>query len=192
VKKEKESFKMKKLLLATLFLIPVVANAAQCGNNCDQSAEDDDGSFHEYSYVGFKGGVGQYKTPTSAGSSNSYGATFGHRYSQLFGAEAEYTYLGNYRDAVSSGHATAFSVSALHYLNLTDSFAFIGKLGIAYTNTQNAPASGGANTNITYGLGIDWQVSCDVGLRLEFDRYSLNTPANTQATNAFFGVNLKF
>jgi len=192
VKTEKGKFEMKKLLLATLFLIPVVANAADCNSNCDQSAEDDDGSFHEYSYAGLKGGTGQYKTPTSAGSSNSYGATFGHRYSQLFGAEAEYTYLGNYKDAVSSGHATVFSVSALHYLNLWDSFDLFGKLGIAYTQTQNAPAAGGADTNIIYGLGVDWQLACDVGIRLEFDKFSLKTPANTQATNAFLGLNFSF
>lgn len=184
--------KMKSLLATALLIVPIWANAAQCSNNCDNSAEDGDGSFQEYSYAGLKGGTGQYKTPTSAGSSNSYGATFGHRYSQLFGVEAEYTYLGKYSDAVSSGHATAFSVSALHYLNLSDSFALFGKLGLAYTNTQNAPAAGGADTNITYGIGMDWQVSCDVGLRLEFDKYSLNTPANTQATNAYVGVNLSF
>lgn len=180
---------LKKLLFAALLCAPIISHAA-C--QCDQDEPEDDGSYREYSYIGVKGGVAQFKTPTIIGTSNSYGATWGHRYSKLFGTEVDYAYLGKYQDALSIGHSTAVSVSGLHFYNISDSFALIGKLGVAYTNTSNKPTLGRSDTNLTYGVGVDWQVSRELGLRIEIDKYALKMPAATAATNAFLGFNFNY
>lgn len=185
-----------KLLFAALCLsVPMLANAAHCGNQCDNNSDEsagDETSFQDYTYLGVKAGSGQVKSNGNTGASNSYGATYGYRPTKMFGVEMEYTYLGAYRDAVSAGHATAVSLAGLHYLNMTDNLALIGKLGIAYTTTQNYPSQGGTSTNFVYGLGLDWQASCDVGIRLEIDKYNLKMPANTTATNAYLGFNFSY
>lgn len=181
---------MKKVLLAALLLAPVLAHAEyQCKTpQCDKGINED-GEFGQYSYIGIKGGTGQYKSATNIGSTNSYGATWGHRYSKLFGVELDYASLGTYKDAVSSGHATEVGFSGLHYVNLTNHLALIGRLGVASTNTVNLPAKGSRNTNLMYGLGFDYQASCDVALRVEINKYALKMPATTSATNAFVGLN---
>lgn len=181
---------MKKVLLAALLLAPVVVHAEyQCKSpQCDKGVAED-GEFGQYSYIGIKSGTGQYKSLGNTGSSNSFGASFGHRYSKLFGVELDYANLGKYKDAVSSGHATEVGFSGVHYVNLTNHLALIGRLGIASTNTVNLPAKGSRNTNLIYGVGLDFQASCDIAIRVEINKYSLKMPATTSATNAFVGLN---
>ncbi|MGZ8256635.1 MAG: outer membrane beta-barrel protein [Gallionella sp.] len=184
---------MKKVLLVALLLAPLVAHAEyECKSpQCDKGINED-GEFAQYSYIGIKGGTGQYKTPTSLGTSNSYGASFGHRYSKLFGVELDYANLGTYKDATSAGHSTAVGFSGVHFANLSNKFALIGRLGIARTNTVNLPARGTRNTNLTYGVGLDFQASCDISVRVQIDKYALKMPAQTTATNAYVGLNFIF
>jgi hypothetical protein len=175
---------VKKLFLAIILFVPVLSYAA-CP--CDGDVEED-GVYHEYDYVGLKAGTGHYLAPTVQGSSKSYGMFYGHRSSKLFGYEAEYSFLGTYIDAASPGHAIAFSLSGLHYYDLSEDFSLVGRLGLASTKTSNAVALRQHAFDLTYGVGLDWRIAKDLHMRTEFNRYSLKMPEKVKATNAFVGL----
>ncbi len=182
-------FKLKKLFLLAAMLLPLFAHAA-C--QCDEDEPDDDGIYRQYDYFGLKGGTGHYQSPGVQGGSNSYGAFYGHRYSKYFAAEVEYTFLGKYVDAASAGHATAVSVTGVHLYDLTENFALVGKVGVAFTHTANAPSFGKNATDLVYGIGFDWRLSRDWYLRSEINRYWLKMPENTRVANTFVGLAYRF
>lgn len=181
---------VKKYIFVVALLIPMFAHAScQCE---DDQEEDDEGIYRQYDYLGLKGGTARYQAPDVLGTSNSYGLYYGHRYSKLFAVELEYTYLGKYQEGTLSGHATALSLSGVHYYDLTDTFALVGKLGVGYTHTGNAPALGKNAVDFSYGAGIDWRIAREWHLRAMYEHYVLKMPASTGVANSYIGLAYRY
>ena len=72
---------------------------------------------------------------------------------------------------------TVFDFVALGMLPLTDRFSGYGKLGIyranaeASINTPAVPSAKFENTGLTYGLGLQYDVTGNLGVRLEWQQF---------------------
>lgn len=108
------------------------------------------------------------------------GVFLGYHFTQNWGVEGIYTGGGKFattgpRGAVSSGKADVFGIGVVGTLPLSDAFSLYGKLGYARTVTteSSAPAglSGTNRSGATYGLGAQYNVTPQVGIRLGWDRY---------------------
>ena len=75
--------------------------------------------------------------------------------------------------------ADALSLVAVGILPLSDSFELLGKLGVASAKTKTAGLTasnfGATRTGVTYGLGAQYNVNQNLGLRLVWDRYAVAT-----------------
>jgi OOP family OmpA-OmpF porin len=104
----------------------------------------------------------------------------GYRFNRNFGAEIGYTDLG---EATSSDpiSTTTFEASVMElvgvgFLPLNEKFSVIGKIGM-YRGDVDAsdPAIGSAsdsNTGLTFGVGVQWDFTRNLGVRGEWQRYA--------------------
>lgn len=180
---------MKKWLLAMLLLVPMAAHAT-C--SCDDDQEDDDGTFHPYTYLGGKVGTSHFADqmllPASQ-SSTGYGAFLGARYSEYFGVEGEYTYLGKFTTAQGDGHATAYSLDAIHEISL-GGVTMLVKLGLANA-TVAAFGARRSHLDLTYGAGLELELSRDLMARVSYDRYKVDS-FGTVSTVGFGNLGLAY
>lgn len=140
-------------------------------------------------YVGFNLGSGKPGiTPAapalSKTSSTMYGGLLGYQYNKNMAAEIQYTGIGQVTDTAgqtAKGHA--YSVAAVGMMPMNDSFALFGKLGVAITKTVVSAGfanTGATRTALTYGLGAQYNVNQNLGVRAGWDRYDA---ATTTAAN---------
>ena len=155
-------------------------------------------------YAGLSLGNGKPgATPGALGLSKKaefiYGGLAGYQYNKNLAVEAQFTGLGKATDvAGNSIKADALSLSAVGILPLDDSFELLGKLGVASTKTKSSGLAtnlGTTRTGVTYGIGAQYNVNHNLGLRLVWDRYSVatsnagvktNTNANVVAVAAVY------
>lgn len=121
-------------------------------------------------------------------SSFVYGGLAGYQYNRNLAAEVQYGGVGKVTDvAGNTTKGDALSLTAVGLLPLTDSFELLGKLGVASTKTTSsagATALGASRTGLTYGIGAQYNVTKNLGLRLVFDRYAVATTNAGVKTNA--------
>lgn len=116
----------------------------------------------------------------SKSSSFIYGGLAGYQYNKNLAVEAQFTGAGKSTDVAGNTlKADALSLTAVGLLPLNDSFELLGKLGVASTKTTSSGLTatnlGTTRTGLTYGLGAQYNVSKNLGLRLVWDRYALAT-----------------
>lgn len=182
--------KLKKYLLVALTLLPIMAQAA-C--NCDQDEEEEDGTYHPYSYIGLKGGTNHVANQNfMVGGTNSYGVYMGKRYTELFAVEFEYSYLGTFSSPTGVGHYQAASLTGVHHVDIGWG-ELVGKLGLAHTHT-NLNGSSANQIDLTYGIGWQLSLNRDLDLRIAGDRYQVSIPGASKntATVANVGVAYRF
>lgn len=119
---------MKKNLLIALIAAAALAPAA-----------------HAQNYVGASAGKAEQKLDvTGIGSvkesDTAYKLYGGHQFNKHVGIEAGYTHFGTAEAGTGSSKANAIYVAATGTLPLTDTFALIGKAGIANTRTTFSTA----------------------------------------------------
>lgn len=148
-------------------------------------------------YVG--GSIGQSTTDCSAPAGFScddkdtaYKIFGGYQINRNFAAEAGYTDLGKVT-ATSGGtnvevKATAWDLVGVGAFPLSNQFSIYGKLGF-YSGelkvSSNLAAGSGkkTTTDLTYGAGVQYNFSRNLGLRGEWQRYgSAKTPATGATT----------
>ena len=118
----------------------------------------------------------------------------GYQINRYFGVEAGYadlgssTFSGTLTTAVppfpagtavgGDIEAEAWFVSAVGTLPITDRFSALGKLGVAFGKTEFSVSAGGLagrvtddSTEVTYGLGLKFDVTRNFSLRGEWDRF---------------------
>lgn len=66
--------------------------------------------------------------------------------------------------------ATALEVVAVGMLPLAPQFSLLGKLGFASIDVDS-PAGGDTKTELTYGIGAQYDVTPKIGLRAQWQRY---------------------
>jgi OOP family OmpA-OmpF porin len=104
----------------------------------------------------------------------------GYRFNRNFGAEIGYTDLGEatISDPISTTtfEASVMELVGVGFLPLNEKFSVIGKIGM-YRGDVDAsdPAIGSAsdsNTGLTFGVGVQWDFTRNLGVRGEWQRYA--------------------
>jgi len=149
---------MKKIAIATLLAafaaVPAVAAAE--------------------AYIGLNVGSNQLDY-TNVGSSTAYNILGGYSFNQYVAAELAYTDLGTAtvsNSNVADVKGTQMSLSAVGSLPLGKDFALLGKLGYASTKLD-AGTSSVTKSDIIYGVGAQYNVGKNVGLRLNYDIFTV-------------------
>lgn len=159
--------KTKAILLGSLITLATISNTVFAGD--------------EGFYAGGNIGVGKPSINTPNGedkkSSALGGIVLGYKFNKYLGVEGEYTGIGKVTDKVSgSVKGDAASIAAIGFLPLNDEFSLYGKLGVAATKTKVssslAPMNDDTRTAITYGLGGEYNLNKNIGIRLGWDHYS--------------------
>jgi OOP family OmpA-OmpF porin len=111
-------------------------------------------------------------------SSTAIGVLGGYSFNQNVAAEVAYTNLGSadYYGTSITGHV--FSVAAVGSLPLNKDFSLLGKLGVA-SSTVEVPGYSESKTDLTYGIGAQYNVSKTVGIRLVYDSFKVGS-SNTK------------
>jgi OOP family OmpA-OmpF porin len=144
-------------------------------------------------YAGITLGNGKPNVaPTAQALSKSsnfiYGGLAGYQYNKNLAVEAQFTGAGKATDiAGNTVKADALSLTAVGLLPLSDSFELLGKLGVASAKTTSSAGAtnlGASRTGLTYGLGAQYNVTQNLGIRLVWDRYAVATVNAGVKTNA--------
>ena len=157
----------KAILLGGLITLVTISNAAFAGD--------------EGFYAGGNVGVGKPNIHTPNGedkkSSVLGGIVLGYKFNKYLGVEGEYTGIGKVTDKVGGTvKGDAASIAAIGFLPLNDEFNLYGKVGVAATKTKVssslAPMNDDTRTAVTYGLGGEYNLNKNIGIRLGWDHYS--------------------
>ena len=174
----------KAILLGSLLAIASISSVAFAGD--------------EGFYAGGNIGVGKpnVNTPNGEDKSSSVvgGIVLGYKFSKYLGVEGEYTGIGKVTDKVSGTvKGDAASIAAIGFLPLNDEFNLYGKLGLAATKTKVssslAPMDGDTRTSVTYGLGGEYNLNKNIGIRIGWDHYNAAIKDVTNSKNNF-GANV--
>lgn len=155
----------------------ILFSSLVAGTTLSSAAFADDQGF----YAGLNVGIGKPNISTTNGvdksSSIVSGGVLGYKINKYLGVEGQYTGIGKVTDKVS-GHAKgdALSLTAIGFLPLNDEFNLYGKLGVAATKTtvssNLSPMHDASRTGITYGLGGEYNINKNIGMRLGWDHYN--------------------
>lgn len=180
---------IKEILFGTLVAVATVSSAA--------FAEDTG------AYAGLNLGIGKPNINTPNGedkqSSAVGGIVLGYKFNPYLAVEGQYTGIGKVTDNVSgSAKGDAASLAVLGILPVNENFNLYGKLGAAVTKTtvssSLSPMNDATRTGITYGLGAEYNVNHNIGMRLGWDHYNAaigdvgNHEKNVNANVATVGV----
>jgi len=138
-------------------------------------------------YIG--GGLGQSKakdgcTGFSGGSCDDSDTAFkifgGYQFNRYIAAEIGYTDLGKTKASVGAQSlevkASAWELSAVGSYPVMDQLSILGRLGAYYGEgklSSNFGAGGNKKTtNVTFGLGVQYDFTKNFGVRGEWQRYS--------------------
>lgn len=126
-------------------------------------------------YVG--GAVGQSKFKDACnGLANcddkdtSWGLFAGYQFGRTFGAELGYHDLGSASIPGASVDGKALELVGVGALPLGNQFSVYGKLG-GYRGELKGGGIKETNTDLTYGLGVQWDFTRNLGVRGEWQRY---------------------
>lgn len=145
-------------------------------------------------YAGVTLGSGKPNVTPAAGAALSktskfiYGGLLGYQYNKNVATEVQYTGVGQATDAAgNTAKGDALSLTMVGMLPLSDNFELLGKLGVASAKTTTAGAGatnqGASRTGLTYGIGAQYNVNGNLGLRVGYDRYAVATSNAGVKTN---------
>jgi len=90
----------------------------------------------------------------------------GYRINRHFAAEGAYAWLFDKNGA----EATAFELVAVGSVPLANAFSIFGKVGLANTYIESS-AIDEEKVQLTYGLGLQYDATRNIGLRAQWQRY---------------------
>jgi len=100
----------------------------------------------------------------------TWGLFAGYRLHRNFAAEIGYHDLGSASGGGVSFDATAWELVGLGIAPLNDQFSVYGKLGFFRGQVKGAGITE-TNTDLTYGLGGQFDATQNIGIRVEWQRY---------------------
>ena len=125
-------------------------------------------------YVGVNVGKNQMNY-SGVNSSTAIGVLGGYSFNQNVAAEVAYINLGsvdtNYPSTITG---RVFSIAAVGSLPLNKEFSLLGKLGVASSTIEELGYSQ-SKTDLTYGIGAQYNVSRTVGVRLGYDSFKVGS-----------------
>lgn len=158
------------------------SSATSAGEGGQQYLYPDQRAF--WNYGGIEIGRGDYDLTCFQGYSCSSHATglrlyAGGRFNEFTGLEGSYFYLGNAHFGGGRTWGQGLGLSLVGTLPLTDALGLDGRIGPVFGWTRvdgSAPGMATGNDNglgFSYGTGLTYAVSNNLGLRLDWDRYRL-------------------
>ena len=99
----------------------------------------------------------------------------GYQFNRYFAVEGGVIDLGRATIPGTSFDSTALYASAVGSLPITEQFALIGKAGLARTETEFSTGGSDQATEPTYGLGVRYDFTRQLGVRGEWERYRAST-----------------
>ncbi|WP_052378391.1 outer membrane beta-barrel protein [Polycyclovorans algicola] len=121
----------------------------------------------------------------------SYKGIAGVTLGSLFALEGQYIQFGDFEEGAVEADVTGFTASALIHLPISSNFSLFGKAGALLwdreisINGQSAADDDG--TDFTFGLGARLALSRSLGLRLDYERFTLDdTDIDTASVNLLF------
>jgi OOP family OmpA-OmpF porin len=166
---------MQKKILVTAMLagfaaLPTLAMAQMKGGNAD---------------LGFYAGIsaGQSKSDCPGGGScddkdTAYRVFGGYKFHPNIGVEGGYSPLGettsSFGGASLKAEANAWDIVGVGSFPLGNNFSILGKLGFYNAEIKLSGVASGkkTTTDLTYGIGGQYDFNRNLGLRLEWNRYS--------------------
>jgi OOP family OmpA-OmpF porin len=114
----------------------------------------------------------------------------GYMFNRHFGVEGAYvdlgevSYSGSFGSAAVNGgkvETTGFNVAALGSYPVTEEFSVFGKIGLFIWEAEASDTTGGVpfsektdGTDISFGLGLNYQFTRNLGVRAEWERFKLD------------------
>ena len=147
------------------------------------------------------------------GSDMGYKAFVGYNFTQNIGAEVEYLDLGQQRvkftpiDRTNDMTLKGFNLSAVGRLPVGNAFELFGKLGLSYIANRSheygtsflamegTPSADNSDhkTKVSYGLGVIYNVTKEVGIRGEWQHFDAPAGMHTVSMKSdFFSVGASY
>src|SRR5688572_20720454 len=95
----------------------------------------------------------------------------GYQFNRHFAAELGYHNLGEASAPAGSTEATAWELVAVGAYPIVNQLSVYGKLGV-YRGELEGPGAEETNTDLTYGVGLQYDILRNVGVRGEWQRYN--------------------
>jgi OmpA-OmpF porin, OOP family len=118
-------------------------------------------------YIGGTIGQAEYKDATGDDKDTAWRILGGYQFNRHFAAELGYHDLGE----ASAFEGNAIEVVGIGAFPIVDKLSVYGKLGI-YRGELEAPGAKETNSDLTYGVGLQYDFLKNVGVRGEWQRYS--------------------
>jgi OOP family OmpA-OmpF porin len=135
-------------------------------------------------YVG--AGAGSARSDTTQTSYKVYG---GFQLNPTWGIQADYNDLGRYRGS----NIDAFSLAGTATMPFGDSWSLFGKLGASSNRPKFAGSSN--KTDLLVGVGLGYNFTKNVGMRLEYEDFgklSKNNTAGANSSGSNLGMSVKY
>ncbi len=133
-----------------------------------------------------RAGISNFGAALTKSSDTVYGGLVGYQFNPNFGLEAQYTGAGKFSTATMSGKSDIFTLDAVGTVPLADNFSLYGKLGMGSSKSKISDSTltyqGVSRTAATYGLGVQYAATPELGIRFGWDRYG--SAVKTAATGA--------
>lgn len=147
-------------------------------------------------YVGAN--VGQSSTDTftlSTKTGTAFSVLAGYQFIKYVAAEIQYNDFGSPTATGGSFKINGYSAAAVGILPFNDQWSLMAKLG--YASTKMGSPVDVTKSDVTYGIGGQFNIDRNWGVRANYDQYKVGGGANTSnqtATTSVFtiGVAYKF
>lgn len=100
-----------------------------------------------------------------------FGLMAGYRVNRNFAVEGAYQDTGQANISGRSADTNAWEVTGVGLLPLNERFDLLGKLGL-YRGRAHGSGASGNNNDVTFGLGAQYNVNAQLGVRVAWQRYA--------------------
>jgi len=122
-------------------------------------------------YVGGTIGQAEYKDASGDDKDTAWRVLGGYQFNRHFAAELGYHNLGEASGTAGALEGTAWELVGIGAYPIVDKLSVYGKLGV-YRGELEAPGAEETNTDLTFGVGLQYDFLKNVGVRGEWQRYS--------------------
>lgn len=139
-------------------------------------------------YVGVNVGSATIDFPGSS-STTSFALLGGYTFNQYFAAEVAYTDFGSHDYGGTNVKSSGWSASGVGSYPFNEQFSVFAKLGFATTTVDPSGNPTETDSDMTYGIGGQFNVNKQVGIRLGYDVYKVGTsPSMDQKVTSIGGI----
>jgi len=154
--------------------------------------------LQEGPYVGLGLGTARYHGPDIGGlptdrTSGGGKVWGGWDFTPYFAAEAGYADLGKTGSPAGDVKTRAVFLDAVGKYPFNQSLVGFGRVGVQYARGETSLDHTDTGTDVKYGLGLQYNLNKQVGLRGEWERYRVDVFDNKTDVDLYtLGVNYKF